>query len=66
MAKEGFGNALVPLGLARAMHVPLPFMHELNPMVKREIRLHCRKNLSLLPVVKELTDVLRSVARKIF
>jgi DNA-binding transcriptional LysR family regulator len=65
MAKEGFGNALVPLGLASAMHVPSHAIHKLSPTIKREIRLICRKNVSLLPQFKDFQAHLRAAAREI-
>lgn len=58
MAHEGFGNALVPLGLAEAHKVPAAAIHILGPQIKRKIHLICRKNISLQSKFIEFKDVL--------
>lgn len=65
MAREGFGNALVPKGLAEAVGISEKAMHTLNPSIKREIRLVCRKTISLLPVVNEIVAQLKMNSREI-
>jgi DNA-binding transcriptional LysR family regulator len=65
MAREGFGNALVPLGLAQAVGLPAATIHLLSPVIKREIRFICRKNISLLSVVQEFQDRLKTIAKEV-
>jgi DNA-binding transcriptional LysR family regulator len=66
MAKEGFGHGLVPIGVALTMGAPKKSIHLLLPTIKRPIKLISRKNISLLPIVKDLTSTLKETSRELF
>lgn len=65
MAKEGFGNAIVPLGLAKAMHVPSSATQFLNPAIKRQIHLVYRKSMLSAPLVEGLQKCLQDLATEL-
>lgn len=65
MAKAGFGNAIVPKGLAETMGLPTNSVHLLIPSIKRDIRLISRKNISLLPIANKFKFLLKSGVLKI-
>lgn len=62
MAQAGFGHALVPAGLARAMKVPEQALQKPSPRIWRDIHLIHRKHLSDLPHFIEFRDHLMSLA----
>ncbi len=66
MVKEGFGHGLVPIGVALTMGAPKKAIHLLVPSVKREIKLISRKNISLLPAVRSLTESLKTTSKELF
>lgn len=65
MAREGFGNALVPKGLATAVGVQAKNILSLQPAIKRQIQLISRKNVALLPITEKLIKAIRSNAREV-
>lgn len=66
MVKEGYGHGLVPIGVALTMGAPKKAIHLMVPSIKREIKLISRKNISLLPAVKSLTQSLKSTSKNYF
>jgi len=63
MVRAGFGDGLVPLGVAREAGVSKGQVR-LVPGVSRRISLHSRKTVSLLPVVAALRESLTRAARE--
>jgi DNA-binding transcriptional LysR family regulator len=66
MVKEGFGHGLVPIGVALTMGAPKKAIRLLLPSIKREIKLISRKNISLLPIVQNLTEALKETSNELF
>lgn len=66
MVKEGYGHGLVPIGVALTMGAPKKAIHLMVPSIKREIKLISRKNISLLPAVKSLTQSLKLTSKELF
>ena len=58
MVKEGFGNALVPLGIAQSLQQSKKDIIVLSPNLKRQIKLIARKNIMHLPEVEEFHKLL--------
>ncbi|MEQ1722514.1 MAG: LysR family transcriptional regulator [Pseudobdellovibrio sp.] len=65
MVKEGFGNGLVPLGIAQTMQVSKKDILVLTPNIKRQIKLICRKNISQLPVIEEFQKLLKELSSEL-
>jgi DNA-binding transcriptional LysR family regulator len=65
MTRAGFGNGLVPLGLAREVRLPLRSLRPL-PGVARRVSLLCRKSTSLQPAFVVLADALAHAAQQHF
>lgn len=57
MVRAGFGDGLVPLGVAREAGMERG-TYRLVPGVSRRITLHSRKTISLLPAVAALRESL--------
>lgn len=66
MVKEGFGHGLVPLGVALTMGAPKKATQLLLPVVKREIKVISRKNISLLPAVQNLIKSMKQTSKELF
>ncbi len=66
MVQEGFGNGLVPLGVALTMGAPKKSIHLLLPSIKREIKLISRKNISLLPSIESFVKALKQTSKELF
>jgi len=62
MARAGFGDGLVPMGVARAAGVDQARCRTL-PGVRRRVTLHARKTVGLLPAVEDLHARLSAAAR---
>jgi DNA-binding transcriptional LysR family regulator len=65
MVKEGFGNGLVPLGIAQTMQVAKKDLLILSPAIKRQIKLISRKNIALLPVIEEFQSLMKTLATEL-
>ena len=65
MTRAGFGNGLVPLGLAREARLP---QRSLRPLagVARRVSLLCRKSTSLQPALVILAEALTRAAQQHF
>ncbi len=66
MVQEGFGDGLVPIGVALTMGAPKKSIHLLLPNIKREIKLISRKNISLLPAIESFTKSLKQTSKELF
>ena len=62
MVRAGFGDGLVPAGVARSAGLERARFHLVRG-VSRRITLHCRKTVSLLPAVEELRRELTAAAQ---
>lgn len=58
MARQGFGQALVPVGLARTYGLKKAEQTAMRPQLKRQIHLVCRKSVANLECVKDLGQLL--------
>lgn len=65
MVQEGFGNGLVPLGIAQTMQVSKKDILILSPQIKRQIKLIARKNIYQLPVILELQKWLSELSQEL-
>lgn len=63
MVREGYGQGLVPLGIAQTMNVSKKDLIVLSPQIKRQIKLISRKNISQLPIIVEFKQILLSLAK---
>lgn len=63
MVREGYGQGLVPLGIAQTMNVSKKDLIVLSPQIKRQIKLISRKNISQLPIIMEFKQILLSLAK---
>lgn len=66
MAKAGFGQAIVPIGLAQAYGLRTEEVVPLSPRIKRQIHLVKRKTIAEFSQVKELYKVLRETSKDAF
>lgn len=66
MVKEGFGNGIIPLGMAMHMNVPKKGYSLFTPQIHREIKMISRKNLSLNVNIQEFTESLVSLTKDLF
>lgn len=65
MAKEGFGQALVPIGLAKALNFKENEITQISPRIKRHIYLVTRKSLHHLQCIIELTNNMKLLTPEI-
>jgi DNA-binding transcriptional LysR family regulator len=65
MVNEGFGNGLVPLGIAQAMNFNKKNTLVLSPNIKRPIKLIGRKNLMQQKHIIELKDLMAKIAKEL-
>ena len=63
MVRAGFGDGLVPLGVAREAGIDRK-TYRVVPEVSRRITLHSRKTVSLLPAVAALRESLAKAVRE--
>ena len=66
MVKEGFGNGIIPLGLAQHLNIPKKGFSAFSPAISREIKLISRKSLATQDPIQELTKHLTELSQKIF
>lgn len=66
MVNEGFGHGLVPIGVAQTMGAAKKSIVQLSPLIEREIKFICRKNISLLPIIHSYIKALRATAKELF
>ena len=64
MVEEGFGNGLVPFGIATTMGAPKKAIQILLPSIKRPIKIISRKSIALLPSIQEFTKTLRETSKE--
>lgn len=62
MVHEGFGNGLVPMGIAQTMQLSKKDILVLSPNIKRQIKLISRKNIAQLPAVEEFQRLIKELA----
>ena len=65
MVREGFGNGLVPLGIAQTMQLSKKDILVLSPNIKRQIKLISRKNIAQLPVIEEFQNIIKDLASEL-
>lgn len=65
MVKEGFGNGLVPMGIAQTMQLSKKDMLVLSPNLKRQIKLISRKNIAQIPVIEEFQRLIKNLASEL-
>ena len=65
MVNEGFGNGLVPLGIAQTMNFNKKNTLVLSPNIKRPIKLIGRKNLMQQKHISELKDLMVKIAKEL-
>lgn len=66
MVQEGFGNGLVPIGVALTMGAPKKAIQLLIPNIRREIKLISRKSISLLPEIQSFQKSLKETSKELF
>jgi DNA-binding transcriptional LysR family regulator len=65
MVKEGYGQGLVPLGIAQTMQVEKKEILVLSPNLKRQIKLISRKNIAQLPIIEEFSSLTKESAKNL-
>lgn len=65
MVREGFGNGLVPLGIAQTMQLSKKDILVLSPNIKRQIKFISRKNIAQLPVIEEFQKFIKGMATEL-
>lgn len=65
MVQAGFGNGLVPLGIAQTMQMTKKDILILSPQIRRQIKLIARKNIYQLPVILELQKWLSELSKEL-
>lgn len=65
MAKEEFGQALVPAGLAKSLNFKSHETSQISPRIKRHIHLVARKSLQGLQCITEITSNMKSIAAEL-
>lgn len=66
MVKEGFGNGIVPLGLAQHLNIPKKGFTAFSPAISREIKLISRKSIATQDPIQEFTKQLTELSQNIF
>lgn len=64
MAREGFGTALVPYGVAKSLGFKAAEILQLSPKIKRSIQLMTRKTILNLQIVEKLSEQLPQIIGK--
>lgn len=62
MVKEGYGNGLVPLGIAQTMYPSKKDILILSPTIQRQIKLISRKNIAQLPLIESFIELIKELA----
>ena len=65
MAREGFGLALVPIGVARALGFKKDEIISLAPTIQRQIQFICRKTVFEMQAVQDLNKMLSNAVGRI-
>ncbi|MCM2353760.1 MAG: LysR family transcriptional regulator [Pseudobdellovibrio sp.] len=66
MVKEGFGNGIIPLGLAQHLNIPKKGFTAFSPAISREIKLISRKSIATQDPIQEFTKQLTELSQNIF
>lgn len=66
MVKEGFGNGIIPLGLAQHLNIPKKGYVQFSPPITREIKLLSRKKLSTQDSIQEFVKTLKEQSQNVF
>lgn len=66
MVKEGFGNGIIPLGLAQHLNIPKKGFTTFSPAISREIKLISRKSIATQEPIQEFTKQLTELSTNIF
>lgn len=66
MVKEGFGNGIIPLGLAQHLNIPKKGFTSFSPNISREIKLISRKSIATQDSIQEFTKQLTELSQNIF
>ena len=66
MVKEGFGNGIIPLGMAQHLNIPKKGYSLFTPSISREIKLISRKNVATQPAIEEFTSHLSELSKGLF
>ena len=66
MVKEGFGNGIIPLGLAQHLNIPKKGFTAFSPAISREIKLISRKSIATQEPIQEFTKQLTELSQNIF
>ena len=66
MVKEGFGNGIIPLGLAQHLNIPKKGFTAFTPAISREIKLISRKSIATQEPIQEFTKQLTELSENIF
>lgn len=61
MVKEGYGNGLVPMGIAQTMQLSKKDILVLSPNIRRQIKLIARKNIAQLPTIAEFEKLIKEL-----
>lgn len=65
MVKEGFGNGIIPLGMALHLGIPKKGYSLFSPSISREIKLISRKSIAsqepILDFTKQLTELCKNI-----
>lgn len=66
MVKEGFGNGIIPLGMAQHLNIPKKGYTLFTPGITREIKLIARKSIANQEPIKEFSNHLTELSRSLF
>lgn len=66
MVKEGFGNGIIPLGMAQHLNIPKKGYSLFSPAITREIKLISRKSVATQPAIVEFTSQLSDLSKGLF
>ena len=66
MVKEGFGNGIIPLGMAQHLNIPKKGYSLFSPAISREIKLISRKSVATQPAIEEFTALLSDLSKGLF
>lgn len=66
MVKEGFGNGIIPLGMAQHLNIPKKGYSLFSSSISREIKLISRKNIANQPAIEEFTAHLFELSKGLF
>lgn len=66
MVKEGFGNGIIPLGVALHLNIPKKGYSIFTPQISREVQLISRKTVASQIPIKELIQHLTEISESLF